>query len=80
MNGESASDTADVSAQDVGVTVSFDFTGQPPFAVDYTEQRNNGRATPRRQVVQSMHGEMTLQPDQEGTYTYVCPLSPDEPC
>ena len=66
-----SSDIADDSAMDVGVTVAFDFTGQPPFIVDYTEQRNNGRIHSRQQIVQSMHGDMVLLPEQEGTYTYV---------
>jgi nucleoporin POM152 len=63
---------ADSSAMDVGVTVSFDFTGQPPFSVEYTEQRNGGKTTTRRHRVETKHGDIVLMPEYEGTWTYVC--------
>lgn len=56
---------------DVGVTASFDFTGSPPFKLDYTEQRKGGRAKFLSQTFQSHHGSIVLRPEQEGVYTYV---------
>lgn len=56
---------------DVGVTAAFDFTGTPPFTVEYTEQRKGTKAISRKQRFESLHGEIVLLPDQEGTYTYV---------
>ncbi|OWZ31945.1 hypothetical protein C356_05643 [Cryptococcus neoformans c45] len=57
-------------AMDVGVTASFDFTGSPPFKLDYTEQRKGGRAKFLSQTFQSHHGSIVLRPEQEGVYTY----------
>jgi nucleoporin POM152 len=59
------------SAMDVGVTAAFDFTGTPPFVVEYTEQRDRQRATKRSAKFKDRHGEITLQPEHEGHYTYV---------
>ena len=56
---------------DVGVTAAFDFTGTPPFVLEYTEQRKGGRAATRSQRFEVHHGEIILQPEQEGEYTYV---------
>lgn len=60
-----------LSAMDVGVTASFDFTGSPPFMVEYTEKRNNARASTRSARFNGHSGQIVLQPDQEGQYTYV---------
>lgn len=56
---------------DVGATVAFEFTGAPPFAVDYTEQRDRQRATRQSKRFATHHAEIVLQPDQEGQYIYV---------
>lgn len=63
------------SAMDVGATASFDFTGSPPFKLDYTEQRKGGRAKILSEAFQSHHGSIVLRPEQEGVYTYVGPFS-----
>lgn len=63
------------SAMDVGATASFDFTGSPPFKLDYTEQRKGGRAKILSQMFQSHYGSIVLRPEQEGIYTYVGSLS-----
>lgn len=60
---------------DVGATASFDFTGSPPFKLDYTEQRKGGRAKILSEAFQSHHGSIVLRPEQEGVYTYVGPFS-----
>ncbi|KIR97586.1 hypothetical protein L804_05273 [Cryptococcus deuterogattii 2001/935-1] len=57
-------------AMDVGATASFDFTGSPPFKLDYTEQRKGGRAKILSETFQSHHGSIVLRPEQEGVYTY----------
>lgn len=56
---------------DVGVTAAFDFTGSPPFVMEYIEQRQGGRASTRTANFKGFRGEMTMQPDHEGQYTYV---------
>ena len=61
---------------DVGATASFEFSGVPPFAVEYTEQRNKNRATTRTARFNNHVGEIVLTPEQEGEYTYVSCLSP----
>lgn len=62
---------ADDCAMDVGVTATFDFSGTPPFVVEYTEQRKSARAVTRKQRFDSLHGEIVLLPEHEGSYTYV---------
>jgi nucleoporin POM152 len=56
---------------DVGVTAAFDFSGTPPFTIEYTEQRRGARAISRKQRFEAMHGEIVLLPEHEGSYTYV---------
>jgi hypothetical protein len=56
---------------DVGVTASFDFTGAPPFSIEWSEQRKGGKAVTRSRRFDGFVGEVVLQPDQEGQYTYV---------
>ncbi|WVN90719.1 uncharacterized protein L203_105961 [Cryptococcus depauperatus CBS 7841] len=57
-------------AMDVGVTAAFDFIGQPPFRLAYTEHRKTGKPKNLAQVFNSHHGSIVLRPEQEGTYTY----------
>ena len=61
----------DLSAMDVGATVNFDFSGVPPFMVEYTEQRDRSRPITRNARFSGHVGEIVLTPDQEGKYTYV---------
>ncbi|KAK8861645.1 hypothetical protein IAR55_002468 [Kwoniella newhampshirensis] len=56
---------------DVGATAAFDFTGSPPFRLEYTEQRKGGRARTLGETFQSHQGAITLRPEHEGEYTYV---------
>lgn len=56
---------------DVGVTAQFDFTGSVPFTIEWTEQRKGSRPTYQRKTFNSPHGEVVLQPEEEGEYTYV---------
>jgi nucleoporin POM152 len=60
---------------DVGVTASFDFTGAPPFSIEWSEQRKGGKAVTRSRRFDGFVGEVVLQPDQEGQYTYVSETS-----
>jgi nucleoporin POM152 len=60
---------------DVGVTAAFEFSGTPPFTIEYTEQRGGARAISRKQRFDAAHGEIVLLPEQEGSYTYVSRLS-----
>ncbi|ORX35215.1 hypothetical protein BD324DRAFT_631845 [Kockovaella imperatae] len=57
-------------AMDVGVTVGFEFTGSAPFMVEYTEKRQNGKSINKSARFNGHTGEIVLQPDQEGQYTY----------
>ncbi|OCF56504.1 hypothetical protein L486_05354 [Kwoniella mangroviensis CBS 10435] len=57
-------------AMDVGATAAFDFTGTPPFRLDYTEQRKGGRARTLTETFQTHHGSVVLRPEHEGEYTY----------
>lgn len=56
---------------DVGATAAFEFTGSPPFRLEYTEQRKGGRARTLAESFNSHHGSITLRPEHEGEYTYV---------
>ena len=61
---------------DVGVTAAFDFIGSPPFVLEYTEQRQGAtRASTCSADFNGYHGEIVLQPDHEGQYTYVSHLT-----
>ncbi|WWD16439.1 hypothetical protein CI109_100865 [Kwoniella shandongensis] len=63
-------------AMDVGATAAFDFTGSPPFRLEYTEQRKGGRARTLGETFNSHQGAIVLRPEHEGEYTYtVHPLA-----
>ncbi|GMK59892.1 hypothetical protein CspeluHIS016_0901090 [Cutaneotrichosporon spelunceum] len=57
-------------AVDVGVSVTFEFTGSPPFTVHWTEKRKGEKPTEKRNVFSSPVGQLDLRPDREGKYTY----------
>ncbi|WRT65773.1 uncharacterized protein IL334_002722 [Kwoniella shivajii] len=57
-------------AMDVGATAAFDFTGSPPFKLDYTEKRKGGKARVLSETFQTNHGSVILRPEHEGEYTY----------
>ena len=59
------------SARDVGVTVGFELTGSSPFTIEYTEKRNKARASTKTARFSGYNGEVILQPENEGEYTYV---------
>jgi hypothetical protein len=54
-----------------GATASFDFSGIPPFVVEYTEQRDRHRPVTRTAQFRGYAGDIVLTPEQEGEYTYV---------
>lgn len=56
-----------------GLSAAFEFTGAAPFRVEWTEQRNGGRPVKQSRKFNGHHGEITLQPEDEGQYTYVSP-------
>ncbi|WVQ93493.1 hypothetical protein IAU59_000567 [Kwoniella sp. CBS 9459] len=57
-------------AMDVGATAALDFTGTPPFRLEYTEQRRGGRARSLTETFNTHHGSVVLRPEHEGEYTY----------
>ncbi|ODN74022.1 hypothetical protein L202_07501 [Cryptococcus amylolentus CBS 6039] len=57
-------------AMDVGSTAHLDFTGAPPFKLEYIEQRKGGRPRTISQQFSGHHGSIVLRPEQEGAYTY----------
>ncbi|CAK9785517.1 hypothetical protein CC85DRAFT_329236 [Cutaneotrichosporon oleaginosum] len=57
-------------AVDVGLSVTFEFTGTPPFTVHWTEKRQGEKPTERRNVFNTPVGQLDLRPDREGKYTY----------
>ena len=61
------------SAMDVGVTASFDFNGSPPFAIEYTAQRNGEPKRTYSERFQGHAGSIVLTPPEAGEYTYVSP-------
>ena len=65
-----------VSAMDIGVNAVFEFTGTPPFRVHWTEQRKGSRLVEQSRKFDAHHGEVILQPEQEGQYTYVSASRP----
>lgn len=60
-----------ISAMDIGVNAVFEFTGTPPFRVYWTEQRKGSRLVEQSRKFDAHHGEVVLQPEHEGQYTYV---------
>ena len=56
---------------DIGVSASLELTGVPPFVIEYTEQKDGGQLSKRSTRINGLAGEITLQPEQEGQYTYV---------
>ena len=59
-----------ISSGDTGVTASLVLHGQPPFQVHYQQRRNS---EPVENVVSTFHGsrgEITVQPENPGNYTY----------
>jgi nucleoporin POM152 len=56
---------------DIGVNAVFEFTGTPPFRVHWTEQRKGSRLVEQSRKFDAHHGEVILQPEHEGQYTYV---------
>jgi nucleoporin POM152 len=56
---------------DIGVNAVFEFTGTPPFRVHWTEQRKGSRLVEQSRKFDAHHGEVILQPENEGQYTYV---------
>jgi len=61
---------------DIGVNAVFEFTGTPPFRVHWTEQRKGSRLVEQSRKFDAHHGEVILQPEHEGQYTYVSLLTP----
>lgn len=70
-------DFAECSAMDIGVAAAFEFTGTPPFGVHWTEQRSGSKKISRSKRFDAHHGEVILQPENEGQYTYVSLLTVD---
>lgn len=60
---------------DIGVNAVFEFTGTPPFRVHWTEQRKGSRLVEQSRKFDAHHGEVILQPEHEGQYTYVSLLT-----
>lgn len=58
-------------ALDVGVTVNFEFSGEFPFEVKWTEQRKGGSVVDRRQRFSELSAKLELRPVKEGEYIYV---------
>ncbi|KAH7138300.1 hypothetical protein B0J11DRAFT_450396 [Dendryphion nanum] len=55
----------------IGMRVSLDLTGTPPFTIKYTEQRNRERAQHKTIKIDSLRRTFDLTPDDAGQYTYV---------
>jgi nucleoporin POM152 len=55
---------------EIGVNAAFEFSGTPPFTVAWTEQRTGSRKINRSKRFDAHHGEVILQPEHEGQYTY----------
>lgn len=60
----------DISSNDVGSAVAFEFTGTPPYTVFYTEQKKGSPAIKQQHVFRGAGGELVLKPEREGKYTY----------
>ena len=54
----------------IGLKVSLDFIGTPPFQVSYNIAREGGGALARVQNFDSMRAHMELKPSDAGRYTY----------
>ncbi|KAF2641491.1 nucleoporin Pom152 [Massarina eburnea CBS 473.64] len=54
----------------IGLRVSLDFTGTPPFHLMYTEHKKGHKPKTRHEQVASLRGSLDLTPDEAGHYTY----------
>jgi nucleoporin POM152 len=54
----------------IGLRVSMDLVGTPPFYVRYKEERNGGRSRVVEKEITSLRGTMDLTPGDAGHYTY----------
>lgn len=58
------------SSGDTGVSASLVLHGKPPFQVYYQQKRNNEAFKEMSRIFQGSRGEITLQPESSGNYTY----------
>ncbi|KAF8527547.1 hypothetical protein BU17DRAFT_73948 [Hysterangium stoloniferum] len=55
---------------DTGVSVSLMLQGKPPFKIFYSTKRDGEATRELHQMFYGSRGEITLQPERSGTYTY----------
>lgn len=60
----------DNSSGDTGVSASLTLRGTPPFQVYYRMQRDNEPTLEKSEIFATSRGEITLQPDRSGHYTF----------
>lgn len=58
------------SSGDTGVSASLVLRGTPPFQVYYRMQRDNESPRDLSKTLSSSRGELTLQPERSGHYTF----------
>ena len=58
------------SSGDIGVSASLVLHGTPPFQVYYRSQRDNEPARELSKTFPTARGELTVQPDRSGHYTF----------
>ena len=54
----------------IGLRVSFDLIGTPPFVISYSSQRQGGSTDRRNEIVNSLRTQLEFKPRDAGHYTY----------
>ena len=54
----------------IGLLLSLDFVGTPPFYVSYTSRHNSGRVSSHVAKVDSLRSQLELKPREPGHYVY----------
>lgn len=54
----------------IGTIVNFDFTGTPPFKVNYETVKAGGHVTPKTQEFKGMRGQLEIRERSAGSYQY----------
>ena len=65
------------SSGDIGVSASLVLHGTPPFQVYYRSQRNQESPKDSAKTFPTSRGELTVQPERSGHYTFKIPQISD---
>lgn len=58
------------ASNSIGLLVSLNFVGTPPFVITYNVIRGNERPSTKHQTIDTMRAQLDLRPPEAGKYTY----------